>query len=66
MKNAEGDTEINGKRRRITLPHATKLRYAQFYGQPWSKAVNLQTNAQNQRHHDLLCFLFTFLNCGTA
>ena len=42
MENAERNIENNGKEHRITLPHEYILRLTQFFGQPRSKAVNLQ------------------------
>ena len=43
MENAERNIEINGRERRNTLPHATKLRATQFFSQLWSTAPKLQT-----------------------
>ena len=60
MENAEINTEINGRERRNTLPHVYGLRWIQLLSQLWSKAMNLQTVAQNQRQNAPCRELFSF------
>ena len=42
MKYAERDIEINGRGRRNTLPHVSKLRLPQLFSQTWSTPTKLQ------------------------
>ena len=60
MENAERDTEINWKERRNILPRVYELRWTQLYGQLWSKAMNLQANAQILRQNAPCRFLYSF------
>ena len=64
MENAERNTEINGRSRRNTLPRSYKLRQAQLSSQPWSKAMNLQVNAQILRQNAPYAELYSFPYCG--